>query len=97
MALFRHFKTFLLKRIQTIFLPNDNLKIFKEIYELSALQQCLQSTCMGGVGVGGCAAGLASMDVYSAINAVAWENIGNTKMIFFNKKNKSSILCCKIL
>ena len=85
MALFRHFKTFLLKRIQTIFLPNDNLKIFKEIYELSALQQCLQSTCMGG---GGCAAGLASMDVYSAINAVAWENIGNTKMIFSIKKNK---------
>ena len=37
-------------------------------------------------GVGGCAAGLASMDVYSAINAVAWENIGNTKMIFSIKK-----------
>ena len=82
MALFRHFKIFFLKkRIQNIFLPNGNLKIFKEIYELSALQQCLQSTCMGG-----CAAGLASMDVYSAINAVAWENIRNTKMLFFNEK-----------
>ena len=50
-----------------MFLPNDNLKIFKDIYELSALQQCLQST-----GMGGCAVGLASMDVYSAINAVTW-------------------------
>ena len=67
-----------LKRIQTIFLPNDNLKIFKEIYELSALQQCLQSTCMGG----GCAAGLASMDVYSASNAVTWKNIGRSTMHF---------------
>ena len=37
---------------------------------------------VGWVGVGGCAAGLASMDVYSAINAVAWESIGNAKMIF---------------
>ena len=78
-----------LKRIQTIFLPNDSLKIFKEIYELSALQQCLQSTCMGGGGVGGCVTGLASMDVYTAINAVAWENIGNTKMFFsIEKKSK---------
>ena len=51
----------------------------------------------GGVGVGGCAAGLASMDVYSAINAVAWENIGNTKMIFSIKKNQNSILRRKIL
>ena len=90
MALFRHFKTFLLKRIQTIFLPNDNLKIFKEIYELSALQQCLQSTCMGG-----CAAGLASMDMYSAITAVAWENIGNTKMSCSIKK-KIKIQFCAV-
>ena len=46
------------------------------------------SVCRIHAWAGGCAAGFASMDVYSAINAVAWENIGNTKMTFSIKKNK---------
>ena len=71
----RHFKSIFLKGFKIIFFLKTILRLFKELYELSALQQCLQNT---GMGVGG-AAGLASMVLYSASNGVAWKNIGRTK------------------